>query len=269
MAKGQLPKAYLRMDPNLDQHPDFEGMVMLICAANRLPRRGRWDTREQIDRILGHKRAEAFLKPRRPGKTPDIVKLQDGTFYLEGWDHWQEGDWTVGERVARLREKRKSAVTGPLHPPPVGALQEPLPALQEPLPPPLPPSEALRQQGVKATPQPGGSGAGGTLIPGRNGPARPPASSNGVIPHDPNDPVQAQIIARCKDLAAKVAALEMRCATGQDVEDVFVAVSGTPQEKTLDSMLKASPEWLAETLRSCDRFEEDLVGGGEGTEGEA
>ncbi len=39
--RGQLPKAYLRIDPNLDStHPAPGDMVALLCAANRQPTRG-------------------------------------------------------------------------------------------------------------------------------------------------------------------------------------------------------------------------------------
>lgn len=108
--KGHYPKAYLRMDPNIDMHPDFAGMVLLICAANRQPHRGRFDV-SIVMRLLGRKRADAFLRVRPGKKTPDLVELSDGRIYLDGWDEWQEGDLTVGERVRRLRMKRNGGVT--------------------------------------------------------------------------------------------------------------------------------------------------------------
>lgn len=105
MARGQLPKAYLRIDPNLDQHPEAEGMLFLICAAARQARRG-YFTRAVVDRILGRKRADRFVAPRGQGKTPDLIEVEDGSLYLAGWDEWNEGDLTVGERMKRVRDRR-------------------------------------------------------------------------------------------------------------------------------------------------------------------
>lgn len=103
-----LPRVYLRMSPNLDQHPDPEGMVLLLCAANRQPTRGRFRDKRTLSRALGAGRLKRFLA------RGDIVMLADG-WYVDGWDEWQEGDLTVGERQARIRDRRRdSAVTQPL-----------------------------------------------------------------------------------------------------------------------------------------------------------
>lgn len=101
MTKGQLPKAYLRVDPNIDQqHPDPAEMVGLLCAANRQPHRGRFKSRALMEGILG-KRAVARLIDRG-----DVLELPDGRWYVPGWDEWQEGDWTVSERQSRIRNRR-------------------------------------------------------------------------------------------------------------------------------------------------------------------
>jgi hypothetical protein len=43
----------------------------------------------------------------------DLVVADDGSVYVDGWEEWQEGDLTVSERMARLRNrKRNSVVTG-------------------------------------------------------------------------------------------------------------------------------------------------------------
>lgn len=103
MAKAstsQLPRAYLRMSPNLDMHPDPGGMVMLLCAANRQPIRGRFRDRQTLERILGRARFRKLIDRH------DLIVLEDGRYYVEGWDEWQEGDLTVADRQRRIRDKR-------------------------------------------------------------------------------------------------------------------------------------------------------------------
>lgn len=131
---SHAPRLYLRMDVNLDQHPDYGGMVLLMCAANRQPTRGIFLDLSIVERTLGGKaRARKFLEPRAPGKRPDVVQLEDGTYYLDAWEEWQEGDLTVAERVRRLRARRKGgagAVPPALHPPLAPALPDRDPPLK-------------------------------------------------------------------------------------------------------------------------------------------
>ena len=103
-----LPRAYLRMDPNIDQHPDPLAMVRLMCAAARQSKRGRFKDASALTRLLG-KRTVAGLVERA-----DVVPLSDGTVYVDGWDEWQEGDLTVRDRMARLRSRNRDiTVTAP------------------------------------------------------------------------------------------------------------------------------------------------------------
>lgn len=103
MTKGNLPKAYLRLDPNIDHaHPDPGAMVRIICAANRQPHRGRFKNRSLLDAVLGRQLVKAALE------RGDLVALDDGRYFVPGWDEWQEGDWTVGERQRRIRERRNA-----------------------------------------------------------------------------------------------------------------------------------------------------------------
>src|SRR5687767_7856470 len=98
--KTQLPKAYLRLDPNVDQtHPDVDGLIRLLCAANRQPQRGRFKSRELLDAILGKPTVKQLIE------RGDLVQEPDGRWYMDGWDLWQEGDLTVGERQRRIRAK--------------------------------------------------------------------------------------------------------------------------------------------------------------------
>jgi hypothetical protein len=102
-----LPRAYLRMSPNLDQHPDPLGMVMLMCAAARQPERGRFKDRRVLERVVGRKRLTEMLA------RADVVAVAGG-YYVEGWDEWQEGDMTVSERMRRLRARRASRKRDPV-----------------------------------------------------------------------------------------------------------------------------------------------------------
>lgn len=106
--KGQLPKAYLRLDPLIDSHPDWPAMVALILWANRQLRRGYFRSLENIKKAIGKKRLQACIDRQ------DLVQLPDGSYHLVGWEEWQEGDHTVGERVRRCRDRRSIAVTSPL-----------------------------------------------------------------------------------------------------------------------------------------------------------
>ena len=100
--RGQLPKAYLRIDPNIDAtHPSPGDMVMLMCAANRQPVRGRFKTPELAERVLGR------ALYRRCVERGDLVQNGAVGVYVDGWEEWQEGDWTVGERMRRLRGRKR------------------------------------------------------------------------------------------------------------------------------------------------------------------
>ncbi len=98
-----LPRAYLRIDPNLDQtHPDPGAFVGLLCAAHRQPERGRFRDRVLLERAIGR------AATRRLMERGDVVTLADGRLYVDGWDEWQEGDLTVSERMRRMRARRNA-----------------------------------------------------------------------------------------------------------------------------------------------------------------
>jgi hypothetical protein len=100
-----MPRAYLRIDPNLDQHPDAHLLLDLICAGARQLPRGRFRTWEHAIKALGK------AKATRAKERNHVKEQPDGSWLIDGWDIWQEGDYTVGERVRRYREKRYGAVT--------------------------------------------------------------------------------------------------------------------------------------------------------------
>jgi hypothetical protein len=108
-------KAYLRFDPLTDERKagytdaQFRAFFNLICAAARQHPRGRFRNHAQLKALLGvHGRYIGFLVDEG-----DIVALPDGSIYVDGWDQWQEGDLTVADRMAALRNRRRNgAVTG-------------------------------------------------------------------------------------------------------------------------------------------------------------
>jgi hypothetical protein len=89
----------------------FATFVAVLCLAEEQPQRGRFRSErllrllldDPIDSVhLGWGKHVAFLIEQG-----DLVRLSDGSLYMDGWDEWQEGDLTVRDRVARLRARRK------------------------------------------------------------------------------------------------------------------------------------------------------------------
>jgi hypothetical protein len=121
----ELPKAYLRLDPDIDQkHPDngWE-YIRLLCASNRQRPRGIFTSRATLEAIFGKAAVKRFYD------RGDVFDREDGRAETCGWDAWQEGDLTVAERVRRTRAGSSPRVTGALpdrdnvtHEPPPGAL---------------------------------------------------------------------------------------------------------------------------------------------------
>lgn len=119
--KGSLPKAYLRIDPNLGVTHEAPGeFVRLLSAAYAQPRRGRFKNigvlraavgRRAADRgvdrhdVVGHGSEEDCRE--ESGGVPEFCSGDLPHLYLRGWDLWQEGDLTVGERAARIRAKKR------------------------------------------------------------------------------------------------------------------------------------------------------------------
>lgn len=103
MSRGHLPRAYLRIDPNIDQvYPELrKTFVGLLCAAHRQPERGRFRDRALVEALCG----KAFVK--QAYTRGDLTDLEDGRPYVTGWDEWQEGDLTVAERMRRVRDRRE------------------------------------------------------------------------------------------------------------------------------------------------------------------
>lgn len=107
-----MPRAYLRMSPDLDQHPDPLSMVKAMCAAARQPDRGRFREPRVLERTVGKRQYREMVQ------RGDIVPANPGPgVYLDGWDEWQEGDHTVAERMRRMRDRRKRRSNAKVTPP--------------------------------------------------------------------------------------------------------------------------------------------------------
>ena len=111
MTRDGMPRAYLRIDPNIDQHPDPLAMVKAMCAAARQPNRGRFRDPRILERAVGRRQYREMVD--RGDVSPDGPGV-----YLEGWDEWQEGDLTVGERMRRMRLRRKGKAVSRVTEPP-------------------------------------------------------------------------------------------------------------------------------------------------------
>ncbi len=105
------------MDPLTDERKagytdaQFRAFFKVLCFAARQNPRGRFRNLTQLRGLLGrHARFLPFLV-----NEGDVIAQKDGTVYVDGWDHWQEGDLTVGARMAALRNRRRNgAVTAPV-----------------------------------------------------------------------------------------------------------------------------------------------------------
>lgn len=123
-----MTRNYLRLDPMIferkavEQHysaAELGTFVATLALGEHQPHRGRFRSthalRAQLDDpdrgVTGYGRHVKTLLERG-----DLVEQPDGRLYIDGWDEWQEGDFTVRDRVARLRDRRKgtaSNVTDP------------------------------------------------------------------------------------------------------------------------------------------------------------
>jgi hypothetical protein len=108
-------RAYHRVDPLMDERkshytPAQLGAYLKVqLVAGRQSNRGRFRSLEALRMALpaAYARHLDFLVAEG-----DIV-VSKTHVYVDGWDEWQEGDITVRERMARLRNrKRNGTVNG-------------------------------------------------------------------------------------------------------------------------------------------------------------
>lgn len=102
-------RAYLRLDPQLADmkigYPDgaFRAFVEVLCFAEQQHPRG----------VFRSRRLLAVLLDRRARWIPylleqgDLAEMPTGQLVVDGWTEWQEGDWKVHERIARIRNRQR------------------------------------------------------------------------------------------------------------------------------------------------------------------
>jgi hypothetical protein len=116
-------RAYHRVDPLMDERKShytpaqFGAFLKVQLVSGRQTHRGRFRSIEALRMALpsSYARHVDFLVAEG-----DIVITKDGRAYVDGWDEWQEGDVTVKDRMARLRNRKRNAtvtdgVTGDGH----------------------------------------------------------------------------------------------------------------------------------------------------------
>ena len=113
-------RAYHRVDPLMDERKshytaaELGAYLKVQLLAGRQTRRGTFRSVAALRGALpaGYVRYLQFLIDEG-----DLVVRTDGTVYVDGWDEWQEGDLTVRDRMARLRDrKRNDTVTDTVTP---------------------------------------------------------------------------------------------------------------------------------------------------------
>lgn len=104
-------KAYLRIDPLLDERKShytpaqLGAFIKVLALASRQMHRGRFRSQKALVGALpvAYGRLVQFLVDQG-----DLVQQADGSLYFDHYDDWQEGDLTVRERMARLRNRHRN-----------------------------------------------------------------------------------------------------------------------------------------------------------------
>lgn len=103
-------RAYHRIDPLMDERKShytpaqFGAYLKVQLTAGRQSHRGRFRSLDALRGALptAYARHVQFLVDEG-----DIV-VSKTHVYVDGWDEWQEGDVTVKERMARLRNRKRN-----------------------------------------------------------------------------------------------------------------------------------------------------------------
>jgi hypothetical protein len=191
-----VSRAYLRVAPEMFERKLEQGytpaqigaFIAVLCLADSQPRRG-WFRDETVLRAL--------LTPPFARYLPFLMQQKDlvrhgKSLYVDGWTEWQDGDFTVAERMKRLRERQKSTEDVTTITPPV---------VTEVTPPNVTPrqTDSVRGGGVSVSDYQAYDGTSSGSTVGRARPrkaAEPNADetnprTNGADPHPPVDPIEA------------------------------------------------------------------------------
>ena len=104
-------RAYHRVDPLMDERKShytpaqFGAFLKVQLLAGRQTHRGHFRSRKALEGSLPSAYAKhiAYLIEQR-----DLIEQPGGTLYMDGWNEWQEGDVTVKDRMARLRNRHRN-----------------------------------------------------------------------------------------------------------------------------------------------------------------
>lgn len=104
-------RAYLRIDPLIDERKghyspaQLGAFVKVLALTSRQTTRGRFRSTKALIGTLpaAYAKHVPFLVEQG-----DLIELLDGSLYFDGYDEWQEGDVTVGERMKRLRNRHRN-----------------------------------------------------------------------------------------------------------------------------------------------------------------
>lgn len=127
-----MSRAYLRVDPAMferkviqQQYPPlaYAAYSAILCLADSQPVRGRFRDERLMRALLGPLSRQAGVLFERGDVIPAVEHAEcgncpaghgsPGQLYVDGWDEWQEGDWQVKERMARVRGKKRNNGDGP------------------------------------------------------------------------------------------------------------------------------------------------------------
>ena len=106
-----MTRAYIRVDPGFYENKVIEdgyplaaigALVGCLCLAEMQPTRGRFRDTVVLRALLG---PAAKWVPYLIDHG-DLILMDSGSIYVDGWDEWQEGDVTVKERMQRIRNRK-------------------------------------------------------------------------------------------------------------------------------------------------------------------